>query len=252
MPSPSMDGGTPIMTADPKLTTTSVGDLPPLPEVVSRPSIARDIPGVEGPGVTPRTPGMGEPLNDSLPAMAGDFGPSGSVPKAPGQAESLLEPKSDFKATMPSVEERFPVPEEPMGPPASLARNNLASPERSVTLSQEGPSRSVTKAVGEGGASANPASPGSIEAKTQGILKNAQHDPGIFGSIKQYILEHPEAVALATGLAAASMGGGWKWSLAAAAAGYFGTNLFKGWNENSNKASALDKVAALHNLPTQK
>ncbi len=231
------------------------GDLPPIPDGISKPSLHQGVGILDGLNqLQGRTPGLGASAEEqNLPAMARNFDGSNDIATtARVHPDGLLDPKSDFStAAHSTAPERYPVPEEPMGPPASLA-NSHQGPGHALSMAQDGPTKTVARATDPATPSANPGAASSLDPKTQSIVQNATQEKGVFGTLKQYILEHPEAVGLAVGLATASMGGGWKWSIAAGAAGWLGTNLFKNWSENSKKADALDKVASMHGVLTKK
>jgi hypothetical protein len=113
-----------------------------------------------------------------------------------------------------------------------------------------GPTKTVDRTITKGGPERDPekaTTPATgADGKTKDAIKEAKHDGSIFGPMKQFVLEHPALVAGALAMAAASMGGGWKWSLVAGAAGYLGTSAFSSFDAKSKKAEGFDKIAEIH------
>ena len=210
-------------------------------------------------------PGMGRtPLGvDAMPALQGgvpagtkvarlegghghqtDFTPS-EAHKQVGSAAGLAQKHAPEAAAAAPLhgKEALKEPQQVKPPP------HAQGPGKALAHAKDAPAPGVTRAVAQETPAKKPeAAPatGPLADKTKEALKEAQHDGSIFGPLKKFALDNPIAIAGLAAVAAAAMGGGWKWSLVAGAVGYLGTGALKYMDEKSSKAAGFDKIAELH------
>jgi len=194
-------------------------------------------------------PGIGDPVNHAFQGE-GVGAQARTVPVSVGDATS---PRCDFasneaRCTMDpdlGLVRRFdadaaPALERPGGTALSREIEGRALDTAKPTVSLDQKTRSRT--VGEEGPG-EPTKPEPTAVDTS--MASAQRRGASFTNlVKDFVGQHPAAMAVLAGGLAAYMGGGWKGALIGGAVGYFGSQAFKAWDENSQKADVYDRAMA--------